>query len=593
MPAVTSPVELNDLSFVFQPIVSLRGGSVLGCEGLLLAGKSSPRHAEEQLYESAPELDSQRELEFASIRTLARAFGGSGGTAGKLFLSIAPGVLRLAENPLQRIEESLLEAGLSASQVVLEVSDHQPMLGDQSIYEVMCRARGMGFEIALNHLGEGAASLRVWSDIQPHYVKIDQHFVRGLHSDPVKHQFVRTVWQLSHALGTKVIGEGVEHAAELYALRDLGVEFAQGHLFSAPDVRPLSELRPDVQKLILNHRAYAQPPASRDLGSFVFAEQLGAPVEPVASDIPLANARHRFEADPKLLAIPVVDKTIAVGILSREAALAASSGAEGVSEMRLVKAVMDRSPLLIDSRMSLEALGLLLAGADPSRFAAPFIINERGVYRGLANAQLVLRELSRSQERAARYADPLTALPGQVQLQKAIEGLIEGKGAFVAALCDIDHLKAYNQVFGYPRGDNLIQYAGILIGAYCDPELDFLGYLGSGKFVALIRESDWRERCENLIAEFDVGRQAFLSRSDVAQSGYYQKDRRGNPVFHALPRLSIGAAAIEPGSYTSYHQVVEAIQAAGAEAKKGLDIAFFVERRRPDDHARISFEPED
>lgn len=52
--------------------------------------------------------------------------------------------------------------------------------------------RGMGFQIAIDDLGEGFSTLRLWSELRPEYVKIDKHFIQGINLDPVKMQFVRS-----------------------------------------------------------------------------------------------------------------------------------------------------------------------------------------------------------------------------------------------------------------------------------------------------------------------------------------------------------------------------------------------------------------
>ena len=55
----------------------------------------------------------------------------------------------------------------------------------------------MGFEIAIDDLGEGFSSLRLWSELKPEYVKIDMHFIQGIDHDPVKAQFVRSIQSIA------------------------------------------------------------------------------------------------------------------------------------------------------------------------------------------------------------------------------------------------------------------------------------------------------------------------------------------------------------------------------------------------------------
>ncbi len=591
MTASPLSLELDQLNAVFQPIVSLRNGSILGYEGLIRGAKGSSRQSPEQLFESARDTEDLRLIEIASIRTVLLAFGELH-LAGKLFLNVAPAVLHSTERPLQRMEGFLQLAGLSASQIVIEVTENQPSLGDHSIYQVLRQARGLGFEVAIDDLGEGYASLRVWSELQPEYVKIDKHFVHGLYADPVKFQFVRTIRQLSQAVGTKVIGEGVEHESELHVLRDLGVEYAQGFLLSAPVATPQTQVRSEVHRLIRAPRADQTDAPVRLSPGQLRMEQITTAVEPISPNASLREAQNRFEAAPELIALPVVAKRIAIGLLRREIAFLPKRVGRGEREPPLVRSIMDAQPLTVDCHMSLEEVSVLLAQTDWHHFAKPLVVTERGMYRGVATAQQVLREFSRFQTRALRYAHPLTSLPGQVPIQEALQNLLERKLGFVAVQCDIDHLKAYNEVFGYPRGDNLIKYAAIVVEAYCDQRLDFLGHLEGGTFVILIRSSDWQERCQMLVDQFNLGRHAFLAQTDLSLAGYYQPDRQGNPQFRALPSLSVGAVVVGAGPFASYHEVLEAIKTATKEAKKVSGGSLFVERRQPSHRFRVGFDPE-
>jgi len=101
MPTVPLSVELDHLTAVFQPIVSLRGGSILGCEGLIRGAVGSAIQSPDQLFDSARDPEHLRELEIASMRTVLLAFG-SLGLRGKLFLNVAPGVLRSTAHALQK-----------------------------------------------------------------------------------------------------------------------------------------------------------------------------------------------------------------------------------------------------------------------------------------------------------------------------------------------------------------------------------------------------------------------------------------------------------------------------------------------------------
>ena len=72
----------------------------------------------------------------------------------------------------------------------------------------------MGFGIALDDLGAGYSSLRLWSELRPDYVKIDRYFIDGIHQDVVKREFVESILKIARASRAQVIAEGIELAQE-------------------------------------------------------------------------------------------------------------------------------------------------------------------------------------------------------------------------------------------------------------------------------------------------------------------------------------------------------------------------------------------
>jgi EAL domain-containing protein (putative c-di-GMP-specific phosphodiesterase class I) len=88
--------------------------------------------------------------------------------------------------------------------------------------------------------------LRLWSELRPDYVRVEQHFVRGLHKDKVKRAFIRSLHTLAVALGTRLIAEGVETYDEFHRLEEIGVDLMQGYFFARPQAQPDMELAPGL-----------------------------------------------------------------------------------------------------------------------------------------------------------------------------------------------------------------------------------------------------------------------------------------------------------------------------------------------------------
>ena len=78
-------------------------------------------------------------------------------------------------------------------------------------------------------------------ELRPDIVKIDRHFIDGIHLDPLKREFVGSILQMAKAARARVIAEGVEQLEELQLLERMGVDLVQGYLLGRPQEQPVSE----------------------------------------------------------------------------------------------------------------------------------------------------------------------------------------------------------------------------------------------------------------------------------------------------------------------------------------------------------------
>jgi len=581
---VLDTTPYGPLNAVFQPVVSLTSGSILGYEGLIRGRAGSPLEMPIALFAKARAADRVAQLEVRCIHTVLSAFSRLK-LKGKVFLNVGPEMFEVEEFPRERIFANLERLGLTPGRVVIEVTENAQVVNQMSIYVALREARKMGFEVAIDDLGEGYASLRLWSELQPDYVKIDQHFVHDVHRDPVKFQFVRTIRQLSSAVGTKVIGEGIESAAELRVLRDLGVEYGQGYLFATPVSLPSGTLEPAASRLLsgrLTHSTLFQ-----DSTRAMRLSDLAVPVVPLDPDASISSVRARMLEQPDRIGLPVVSDDMPRGVVLRDTIL----GLAHRREKRPCLAFVDPRALQLDGAMSLKDAATLLAESDSQRFLMPFIVTEQGRYRGLCTAQEVLAAIGQQLHASERQPHPLTGLMGIAPLETELARLVFERQTFIAAWIDIRHLQAYNQVLGYARGDNLIRYTAIVITAFCDEHLDLPVHGGGGRFMLIMRHPDWRSRINAMVTQFAAGLSAFISDEDEARGGFDAVARDAKRHFYPLPALAVGIVDAAEHQYSSHNHLLEAMLAANGEAKKAPGNALFVERRAPVDTSRITLGP--
>jgi len=166
-------------------------------------------------------------------KTACRRYS-QGALRGKLFLNASPETLLDATHKPGRTLELLHTYGISADNVVIELTEQAPADDLELLDKALHHYRSMGFSIALDDLGAGYSSLRLWSELRPDYVKIDRYFIDGIHLDPVKREFVESILKIARASRAHVIAEGIELREELAVLAGMGIDLVQGYLLGRP-----------------------------------------------------------------------------------------------------------------------------------------------------------------------------------------------------------------------------------------------------------------------------------------------------------------------------------------------------------------------
>jgi len=564
----------RQLSPLFQPILDTRTGQAFGFEGLIRGPSDTVLHSPINLFNVARYANLTPLLEEACCRTLLQAFARQA-PGGRLFLNVGPAFFT---NSAPFRMDDVMAFGLRPDQIVIELTESEPSFDTESLLRAAEHFRALGFTIALDDLGEGFASLKLWSELRPDFVKIDKHFVQGVSFDPIKQQFLRSIRDLAAGTGARVVAEGIETEADLSVVLELGLEFVQGYLLGrpVPSVTP-----PNPHPMMRNGNDNSRSPRGFGNQNRFTASRLMQTVEPVDPRTAVSNVAERFSADPSLSTLPVVDSGIPVGLLNRYAFLDLMSRpfALDLHGKKSCDRFMERQPLVVDHGTTIQELSQLIVDSDPRHILFGFIVTQNGEYVGIGSGQELMREITRLQMQAARYANPLTLLPGNVPIHEHLDGLLEQELPFVVGYCDLDYFKPYNDVYGYRKGDELIQWAGKIFQDACDPNLDFLGHIGGDDFVLVLRSEDWLKRLESILQRFQEGRTIFFLPSDLERDGYETEDRKGNTVLHPLVSVSIGVLPVTSGTYATHREIATAASHAKKMAKGIEGFSLFIERR--------------
>lgn len=210
-----------------QPIVDWNERRVFGYEALVRTTEPSIPHPG-ALLDAAERLDRLHELGTTIRRKCAEA-AASLEDGQLLFVNLHSA--DLMDEDLFDPSSPLASIG---SRVVLEITERAHLHGVPDAEHRVARLRQMGFRVAIDDIGAGYSGLNSFAMLKPDLVKLDMALVRDIDKDPVRQRVTAMLLNLTQDLGIRAVGEGVETAAELRTLADLGCPLFQGYLLSRP-----------------------------------------------------------------------------------------------------------------------------------------------------------------------------------------------------------------------------------------------------------------------------------------------------------------------------------------------------------------------
>ncbi len=567
-------------SVVFQPIFGLLEGRMAGFEALVRGPAGTRLEAPLELFATARGAGVLVALNILCIQESLRAFARLS-LEGALFLNVSPQLILQPGFDQARARRFLDDLGLGAARVVIELTEDHRAGDFRETREALMLYRAMGFRVAIDDLGEGFSSLRLWSELQPEYVKVDKHFVLGVARDPLKLQFLRAIQDIARNCGSLVIAEGIENAEDFRMAKGVGVACVQGWFIGRPAPSPLAALPEAAARANADTKLAVAPVPRLRFGCEPRAHHFLRTVEAVTPQESIAGVRSRFDAVPTLCALPVVGAAGIEGVIARAATRWLDLRPRpGTILERGCLEIADRLPLVVDAELELAALAAMLSGAGGRHLAAGFVITGRGGrYLGMGTSGDVMRSLQDSQLVAARYTNPLTLLPGPVPIDEHLDRLLAHPHRFSTWIVELEALRGLNDAAGHDRGDALIGATARLLESLCEPGVDFVGHAGGTRFVLLMQSDDWEARAEAAIRGFAPIVEAHVGEEAFGRGYFTARLRGGREAVRPLPRLGIGVLPVLPGVFESRREVLSAARQAAREALDCGTSAVRIDRR--------------
>lgn len=211
-----------------QPICAI-GGAVetVGMEALAKFG-TAPRRPASAWFAEAGEVGLGLALELAAIQKALRL---AQDLPPPLFLSF-----NASPDTVMSEAFAKMMTGPMTRRLVVEITERTTIANYATMQDRLAPLRQAGLRLAVDDAGAGYSSLQHIFRLRPDFIKFDMSLTRGIDTDLVRQALVGALVGFSHETDSTIVAEGVETAAELAALRTLGVPLAQGHHLAMPSV---------------------------------------------------------------------------------------------------------------------------------------------------------------------------------------------------------------------------------------------------------------------------------------------------------------------------------------------------------------------
>lgn len=211
---------------------------------------------------------------------------------------------------------------------------------------------------------------------------------------------------------------------------------------------------------------------------------------------------------------------------------------------RKLKDVMYSNALIADSSMKVDELSRIAMARPYEDIYDDILVTDKGKFIGVIPVYELLTFMTEYKLKNAIQQNPLTGLPGNESIEQYIQRKLEHKQPFSVIYSDIDYFKAYNDVYGFKFGDDVIKWVGKTLTSLSIPEL-FVGHIGGDDFVTIIPQAYVDMYCEKMITHFEKEKKQFYSSEDYSKQYIVSLDREHRLA--KFPFMSISMAVLNVG----------------------------------------------
>lgn len=547
---------ISALDYAFQPVVSIHTGLCLGYEALLRSTEKTgfqsigeffdAAYADGALFPVELMLREKAIKKFVTIENHQKM---------KLFFNVDNRALAMPDYGPGKTVQLLEEHGLLSESICFEISERHELDYMGNYESVLDSYRRQAHKTAIDDFGAGYSGLMLLYHSEPDFIKIDRFFIAGIETDSKKKLFVGKVINLAHILGIMVIAEGVETEKEYYFCKEIGCDYIQGYLVQRPTVLT-AELKDKYEGI---GRLNAGDRRAKNIDHTLLYDQMEylEPINVHAGDnacfTEMSTVFERFRNNRNSNFLPVTNGHDEPLGLIRESELKGYVYSRYGKDLLLNRASGKKITDFIvkcpvaEISTKIERILEYFAIDETSEGV---LLTENGKYLGFLSARSLLKVINDKNIAIARDQNPLTKLPGNTLITEFLEkALQELDTCWVMVYFDFNFFKAFNDHYGFRRGDRaILLFADILKEAVGSGRF-FAGHVGGDDFFAAFKVTDIegvpsvRSRIISIVEKFSRDAASLYDSIDRSRGYIEAVDREGCRKHFSL--LSVSAAVLE------------------------------------------------
>lgn len=554
---------------VYQPIVSLKTAKILGYEALSRISLDSCTFNVEEMFDYAEKYQCLWQLEYICRKKAIKEIKNELGPK-KLFLNVDPNIFEDERFQAGMTLSYLKRYDISPDNIVFEVCERTNIKSIGPFQDAVNHYEKQNYQIAIDDFGKGYANFNRIFFLHPKYVKLDISLISNIDKDSVKRSLIEGLVKFCHGETISLIAEGIETEEELIQLVRMGVDYGQGYFLGKPDKKP-KRIPDSVCELITSENKTTTIPDEVP----TFFGNIGSICQKIGTTTCDTRAIAVFEVmqrQPEITEICVVDNNQKVcGLITKQFLDERMGGRYGYSlySKYTIGELLNHDFLEVDYRMPIEMVSRLALIRPKHILYDAIVVSDNGTYIGIVTVKDLLEASVSIQVERAMDTNPLTHLPGNIQIERKISTHLFSKDKFSIMYLDLDNFKSYNDVYGFENGDMMIKAVAKCMEDSCKNG-EFIGHIGGDHFVIISNDYNLDQVFQQIIENFHLCLKDLYNEEDYVRGNIHSQNRRGEPETFPLASLSCALYTNEKMRVTSINDFSYKIALTKKASKKHI-----------------------